>query len=172
VFTLKVNGEAQCIESGPDTPLVRVLREEIGITSVKFSCAAGACGACTVHIDGKARRSCMVTVKEAVRSSIVTLEGLSKESGWGEELHPVQAAWIEHQVPQCGYCQPGMIMSTAALLKRTPYPSDAQIAEATTNLCRCGAYPRARSAIRSLAGDDRGDIAARAEGLASFLIRS
>jgi isoquinoline 1-oxidoreductase alpha subunit len=151
-FALKVNGEAQHVEAEPGTPLMWVLRETIGITSVKFGCGVGVCGACTVHIDGEAQRSCLVTVRDAARSSIVTLEGLSKEHGW-DEMHPVQAAWIEHQVPQCGYCQPGMIMSAAALLKRTPNPNEAQIAEAMTNLCRCGTYPRVRRAIRSLAGD-------------------
>ena len=153
MITLIVNGQAHSVDVEGEVPLMWVLREKLGLTSVKYGCGAGACGACTVHIDGVARRSCVVPVASAVKAAIVTLEGLPRSAGWSEhELHPVQAAWIEHRVPQCGYCQPGMIMAVAALLRHVPNPSDTQVNEAITNLCRCGTYPRVRRAIQSLAG--------------------
>lgn len=152
MITLTVNGQAHSLDVEGEAPLMWVLRGKLGLTSVKFACGVGACGACTVHIDGAARRSCIVPVASAAAATIVTLEGLPRSAGLSEnELHPVQAAWIEQRVPQCGYCQPGMIMATAALLREVPNPSDAQVNEAITNLCRCGTYPRVRRAIHSLA---------------------
>lgn len=153
MITLIVNGQAHSVDVEGEAPLMWVLREKLGLTSVKYACGVGACGACTVHIDGAARRSCIVSVASAASATIVTLEGLPRSAGLSEhELHPVQAAWIEQRVPQCGYCQPGMIMAAAALLRDVPNPSDAQMNEAITNLCRCGTYPRVRRAIHSLAG--------------------
>jgi isoquinoline 1-oxidoreductase subunit alpha len=149
--TLYVNGQTRVVEDEPDTPLMWVLREALGLTSVKFGCGVGMCGACTVHIDGRAQRSCVVPIASVANASITTLEGLPQSAGLGvKELHPVQKAWITHQVPQCGYCQPGMIMSVCALLAENPNPTDTQIDEAITNLCRCGTYPRIRSAIHDL----------------------
>ena len=153
MITLTVNGQAHSVDMEGEVSLMWVLREKLGLTSVKYGCGVGACGACTVHIDGAARRSCVVPVASAVKAAIVTLEGLPRSAGRSEdELHPVQAAWIEHRVPQCGYCQPGMVMAVAALLRDVPNPSDTQVNEAITNLCRCGTYPRVRRAIQSLAG--------------------
>src|SRR5688572_16295512 len=149
--TLNVNGSAQEVEADADAPLMWVLREKLGLTSVKFGCGVGACGACTVHIDGVAQRSCIVPLASAAHRNIVTLEGLPQSAGLEPgELHPVQSAWIEHRVPQCGYCQPGMIMAAAALLKQTPHPTDTEVNAAITNLCRCGTYPRVRRAIETL----------------------
>jgi isoquinoline 1-oxidoreductase alpha subunit len=145
-FTL--NGEPARFEVDPDTPLLWAIREEAGLTGTKFGCGIGACGACTVHIDGTAVRSCVVPVVSVAGRAVTTIEGLAPDG----ELHAVQAAWIEHQVPQCGYCQSGMIMAIAALIERNPSPSDADIDAAVTNLCRCGTYERIRDAIRALAG--------------------
>lgn len=144
-FTL--NGEPARLEVDPDTPLLWAIREQAGLTGTKFGCGIGACGACSVHIDGTAVRSCSVPVASVAGRAVTTIEGLSRAG----EVHAVQAAWIEHQVPQCGYCQSGMIMAIAALLERNPSPSDADIDAAVTNLCRCGTYERIRNAIRSLA---------------------
>ena len=152
MITLKVNGAVHRVEAEPDTPLLWVLREELGFTGVKFGCGVAACGACTVHIDGEPVRACSLPLEAADGAEIVTIEGLPASAGLpADALHPVQRAWIEQQVPQCGYCQSGMIMAAAALLKRTPRPSDADIDAAMTNLCRCGTYPRVRRAIRSVA---------------------
>jgi isoquinoline 1-oxidoreductase alpha subunit len=144
---LIVNGRAHDIDADPDTPLLWVLREQLGLTGVKFGCGVAACGACTVHRDGVAVRSCSVPVESAVGASITTIEGLAV----GTDPHPVQSAWIEHQVPQCGYCQSGMIMASAALLAKTPDPTDAEIDAQITNICRCGTYERVRKAIHAAA---------------------
>jgi isoquinoline 1-oxidoreductase subunit alpha len=144
VFTLNVNGRRHEVEVEPDTPLLWVLRDTIGLTGTKYGCGIAACGACTVHVDGAATRSCQVAVQDAVGSAITTIEGLSAD-GRG---HPVQRAWLELDVPQCGYCQSGQIMAAAALLAETPSPSDADIAAAMTNLCRCGAYQRIRAGVK------------------------
>jgi isoquinoline 1-oxidoreductase alpha subunit len=149
--SLKVNGQLRKIEADPETPLLWVLREELGLTGTKFGCGVAACGACTVHIDGEPVRSCSMPLSAVAGADIVTIEGLAASAGAADgALHPVQAAWIDVQVPQCGYCQSGMIMTTAALLKKTPKPTDAEIGAAIGNLCRCGTYPRVRRAIRSL----------------------
>lgn len=144
---LIVNGRKVSVEVPEDTPLIWVLREELSLTGAKPGCLAGLCGACTVHIDGNAVRSCVTPVSAAAGRRITTIEGLSPDRS-----HPLQRAWIAHQVPQCGYCQPGMIMSAAALLEKTPKPSDADIDAAMSgNLCRCGTYLRIRRAIHAAA---------------------
>jgi isoquinoline 1-oxidoreductase alpha subunit len=148
----RVNGQARQADADPDKPLLWVLREDLALTGTKFGCGIGACGACTVHVNGEPVRSCSFPVSAAEGADIVTIEGLGASAGLGEgSMHPVQRAWIEVQVPQCGYCQAGMIMAAAALLRRTPRPADADIDAAITNLCRCGTYPRIRRAIRRLA---------------------
>ncbi len=152
MITLKVNGATHAIDVDPEMPLLWVLRETLSLTGVKYGCGVAACGACTVHVDGAAARSCSLPVSAAAGAEIVTIEGLPASAGLpAGELHPVQRAWVAVQVPQCGYCQSGMIMTTAALLKHTPKPTDAEIDVAITNLCRCGTYPRVRRAIRALA---------------------
>ncbi|WP_368408522.1 (2Fe-2S)-binding protein [Caldimonas mangrovi] len=149
---LHVNGRLHASESDPQAPLLWVLREDLGFTGVKFGCGVGACGACTVHLDGQAVRSCTLPAARASGHRIVTIEGLAASEGVPDgELHPLQKAWIAAQVPQCGYCQSGMLMAAAALLRRSPQPSDAEIDEAMTNLCRCGTYPRVRRAIHDAA---------------------
>lgn len=150
---LNVNGMSVDIDAPSDTPLLWILREELGLTSVKFGCGSGVCGACTVHVNGSAVRSCVISIASVDGAAITTLEGLARSAGLApNELHPVQRAWIAQQVPQCGYCQPGMIMAVAALLQAGAPPTDEQIDAAITNLCRCGTYPRVRRAIRLLAG--------------------
>lgn len=144
---LILNGKETDLAADGDTPLLWVLRDELGLVGTKYGCGIGACGACTVHIDGAAVRSCVVPAVSVAGRAVTTIEGLAA----GGDLQPVQAAWIEHQVPQCGYCQSGMLMAIAALLKRNPSPSDADIDAAVTNLCRCGTYERIRSAIHALA---------------------
>ena len=144
---LNINGHSQEVDVDPDTPLLWVLRDTLGLTGTKYGCGIAQCGACTVHIDGVATRSCSLPVSAAEGTKIVTIEGLFPDGG----LHPVQKAWIAHDVPQCGYCQSGMIMAAAALLKDTPQPSDAEIAAAITNICRCGTYARIRAAIHTAA---------------------
>jgi isoquinoline 1-oxidoreductase subunit alpha len=143
---MQVNGKPVSITAEPDTPLLWAIREELGLTGTKFGCGIAACGACSVHVNGAITRSCSVPVSEAAGKSITTIEGISGPDG---ALHPVQAAWIANQVPQCGYCQSGQIMAAVALLKQTGNPSDAQIDEAMTNICRCGTYPRIRAAIHA-----------------------
>src|SRR5262245_37354784 len=146
-FTLTVNGAEYQVDADEDTPLLWVLREKLGLTGTKFGCGIAACGACTVHVNGQPMRSCSVPVSAAVGAKITTIEGLAQ----GEDLHKVQAAWIAQQVPQCGYCQSGMIMAVAALLARVPDPTDEEIDAEITNICRCGTYERVRRAIHEVA---------------------
>ncbi len=143
---LLVNGRPAEIDADPDTPLLWVLRDDLGLTGTKYGCGVGLCGACTVHLDGEAVKSCLLALGEAAGKVVTTIEGLSADLS-----HPVQAAWIDLQVPQCGYCQPGMIMAVAALLNKTPRPTDTDIDAAITNLCRCGTYLRVRRAIHKAA---------------------
>lgn len=138
-----VNGREHVLEVDPDTPLLWVLRDHLGLNGTKFGCGIAQCGACTVHIEDSAARSCSVPISAVEGKSVLTVEGLSTPA----RLHPVQAAWLELEVPQCGYCQTGMIMAVAALLKEKPKPSDADIDAAITNICRCGTYTRIRKAI-------------------------
>jgi isoquinoline 1-oxidoreductase subunit alpha len=144
---LTINGHTQQVDVDPDTPLLWVLRDTLGLTGTRYGCGIAQCGACTVHIDGVATRSCSVPVSAAEGSQITTIEGLSANGS----LHPVQKAWIALDVPQCGYCQSGMIMAVAALLREKPRPSDADIDAAITNICRCGTYARVRAAIHTVA---------------------
>ena len=145
----QVNGRDVQFNSEPDTPLLWAVREELGLTGTKFGCGIAACGACTVHIDGEPVRSCSLPVSQAAGKRITTIEGLKSADG---TLHAVQLAWIDVQVPQCGYCQSGQIMAAAALIERTGKPSAEQVDEAMTNLCRCGTYPRIREAILTATG--------------------
>lgn len=137
-----VNGNPVKYELAPDTPLLWALRDASNLTGTKYGCGAGLCGACTVHVDGEAVRSCSVTIAELEGSFVTTIEGLSRDRS-----HPVQQAWLEKQVPQCGYCQSGMIMAAAAFLKANPRPTREEVRAAITNLCRCGTYPRIEEAI-------------------------
>lgn len=146
MITLTVNGKRYDLDIEPETPLLWVLRDEIGFTGTKFGCGAGLCGACTVHVDGVATRSCQLSASDAAGMTIVTIEGLGASN-----LHAVQRAWIEHDVPQCGYCQSGQIMAAASLIARMPHPSDAEIDAEMTNICRCGTYPRIRAAVHRAA---------------------
>ena len=144
---LTVNGQSHNVDVDPNTPLLWVLREQIGLTGTKYGCGIAQCGACTVHMDGVAMRSCSVPVSAAEGKPITTIEGLAA----GGTLHKVQKAWLEHDVPQCGYCQSGMIMAVAALLKEKPKPSDADIDGNISNICRCGTYQQVRAAIHAAA---------------------
>lgn len=145
---LTVNGRVIDVDAPPDTPLLWALREQVGLTGTKYGCGIAQCGACTVHIDGEAVRSCAITLADMKPGQkIVTIEGLSPDSS-----HPVQKAWLQLDVPQCGYCQSGMIMAAAALLAKTPKPTDADIDAAMTNICRCGTYNRVRAGIKLAAG--------------------
>jgi isoquinoline 1-oxidoreductase subunit alpha len=144
-----INGKAVALQAEPDTPLLWVIREELGLTGTKFGCGISACGACSVHVNGELARSCSVPVSDVAGKSITTIEGLKNADG---TLHAVQKAWIAAQVPQCGYCQSGQIMAAVALIKKTGKPSAAQVDEAMTNICRCGTYPRIRNAILSATG--------------------
>lgn len=150
MISLYVNGKWRDVDAPDDKPLLWVLREDLDITGPKFGCGIAACGACTVHMDGEAVRSCSLPLSAAAGKSIVTIEGLGEDLGEGQ-LHPVQRAWIEEQVPQCGYCQPGFIMATAALLMSTPKPTDREIDDALTNICRCGTYSALRRAVHRAA---------------------
>jgi len=144
---LNVNGKSYTYEAEPDTPLLWVLREQLGLTGTKYGCGVAQCGACTVHIDGVATRTCVRPVSTVkATEKIVTIEGLSQGG-----THPVQKAWVALDVPQCGFCQSGMIMAAAALLKEKPHPTDADIDGAMTNICRCGTYNRVRAAIKAAA---------------------
>lgn len=145
-----INGTPQEIDADPNSPLLWVLREQLGLTGTKFGCGVAQCGACTVHLDGQPIRSCSTAVSEAQGRQITTIEGLKAANGGA---HPLQQAWIDAQVPQCGYCQSGQLMSAAALLRDTPRPSDAQIDAAMAgNICRCGTYGRIRKAIKAASG--------------------
>ena len=144
--TFNVNGKAVTVDADPAMPLLWALREDLALTGTKFGCGIGACGACSVHVNGEITRSCSISVGDVAGKSIATIEGLGGDEG---QLGKLQQAWIAEQVPQCGYCQSGQIMAAAALLNRVPNPSDAQIDEAMTNICRCGTYPRIRKAIRT-----------------------
>ena len=146
-FTLKVNGQAHHIDVDPNTPLLWVIREWVGLTGTKYGCGIAQCGACTVHVDGAAVRSCAFPASAAEGKQITTIEGLATNG----VLNAVQQAWIEHDVPQCGYCQSGMIMAVAALLKVKRKPTDADIDGAITNICRCGTYQQVRAAIHTAA---------------------
>jgi isoquinoline 1-oxidoreductase alpha subunit len=143
MIRLTINGTAHDVDVDPNTPLLWVIRENVGLTGTKYGCGIAQCGACTVHIDGAAVRSCGMVVSDAVGKQITTVEGLAANG----VLHKVQKAWIDHDVPQCGYCQSGMIMAVAALLKEKPKPSDADIDAAITNICRCGTFQQVREAI-------------------------
>ena len=145
---LKINGQSRVVDADPNMPLLWVLRDVLQMTGTKFGCGVAACGACTVRVDRQATRSCVTPVGALVGKSIQTIEGLGEPG----RPHALQAAWIAEQVPQCGYCQSGMLMAAAALLERRPRPTDADIDEAMTNLCRCGTYQRVRAAIKRAAG--------------------
>ena len=148
-FKLVVNGKAQAVDVAPDTPLLWVLRDSLNLTGTKYGCGIAQCGACTVHVDGEAVRSCSTSIDSVVGKRITTIEGLSEKRS-----HPLQQAWIAEQVPQCGYCQSGMLMTAAELLAKTPKPSDADIDSAIGgHICRCGTYQRIRRAIHRAAGD-------------------
>ena len=142
MVSFEINSEQVSFEGDVETPLLWVLRDHLNLTGTKFGCGAGLCGACTVHIDGEANRACVVPIKAVEGLTVTTIEGLSPDA-----THPVQRAWRETDVTQCGYCQPGQIMAVAAMLKRIPSPSDDDIDQQHTNICRCGAYPRIRKAI-------------------------
>jgi len=148
MIEFRVNGATVSFDGEDETPLLWVLRDHLNLTGTKFGCGSGQCGACTVHIDGRARRSCVTTVRSARGRSVLTIEGLAPAP---DRLHPVQRAWLEFDVPQCGYCQAGQIMAAADLLIRIPTPSDADIDANIRNICRCGTYPRIRKAIHRAA---------------------
>jgi isoquinoline 1-oxidoreductase subunit alpha len=146
MVSITVNGEPRRLDVEDETPLLWVLRDEIGLTGTKYGCGIAQCGACTVHVNGEAMRSCSVPIGTIDGAAITTIEGLSADS-----THPVQRAWLEHDVPQCDYCQSGQIMAVAALLESNPKPSDAEIDDAITNICRCGTYERIRRAVHRAA---------------------
>ncbi len=146
MISLTVNGQAHQVDAEPEKPLLWVLREDLAILGPKFGCGVAACGACTVHVDGVAVRSCSLPVAEAAGKNVLTIEGLGRG-----RLHAVQQAWIEQQVPQCGYCQPGFMMAAAALLAANPRPSDSDIDEGLSNICRCGTYSAVRRAVHRAA---------------------
>jgi isoquinoline 1-oxidoreductase alpha subunit len=148
MVSFKINSEEVSFEGDADTPLLWVIRDHLRLTGTKFGCGIGQCGACTVHIDGAAQRSCITPVSAINGRDITTIEGLAPSD---DELHPVQQAWLEHDVPQCGYCQAGQIMAAVDLLKRNPNPSDKDIDDGHTNICRCGTYVRIRKAIHRAA---------------------
>ena len=150
VTSFSVNGKEKTVQVDPQKPLLWVLREQLDLTGTKFGCGIAQCGACTVHIDGQAIRSCVTPIASVAGKAVTTIEGLKSKS---DEQHPLQQAWIEHQVPQCGYCQSGQLMSAAALLSENPNPNDADIDQAMKgNICRCGMYGRIREAIKAVAG--------------------
>ena len=152
MVTLNVNGTASSFDGDDDMPLLWYLRDELRLIGNRFGCGAGLCGACTVHVDGAAVRSCQTSLKTLAGKKVVTIEGLSPDG-----THPVQRAWAQHNVAQCGYCQSGQIMQAAALLERTPAPSDADIERVMTgNICRCGTYQRIRAAIKTAAAGQKG----------------
>jgi isoquinoline 1-oxidoreductase subunit alpha len=148
MIAVSVNGQSHQVDVEPDTPLLWVLRDTIGLTGTKYGCGIGQCGACTVHLGGVATRSCQIPIAAVGNRPIVTIEALAANG----KLHPVQQAWLDHDVPQCGYCQSGMIMAVVALLRAKPQPTDAEIDATITNICRCGTYQRIRAAIHAAAG--------------------
>ncbi len=148
MIAVSVNGQSHQVDVEPDTPLLWVLRDTIGLTGTKYGCGIGQCGACTVHLGGVATRSCQIPIGEVGNRPVVTIEALAVNG----KLHPVQQAWLDHDVPQCGYCQSGMIMAVVALLRAKPRPTDAEIDATITNICRCGTYQRIRAAIHAAAG--------------------
>ena len=156
MISLTVNGTEHRLEVSSDMRLLWVLRDILGLTGTKFGCGMSQCGSCTVHLDGEAARSCVIPVSVAAGKNITTIEGLSADGS-----HPLQRAWVEHQVPQCGYCQTGMIMAAAALLAKNPTPTDADIDGSITNICRCGTYARIRAAIHTASGKPASDTGAR-----------
>jgi isoquinoline 1-oxidoreductase subunit alpha len=145
--TILVNGRSATVSDPPETPLLWVLRDSLGLTGTKYGCGVGQCGACTVHVDGAATRSCVTPLSAVAGRPVLTIEGLAPAG----QLHKLQQAWLQERVSQCGYCQAGMLMSAAALLARVPQPSDAQVREAITNLCRCGTHPRVLRAVQRAA---------------------
>jgi isoquinoline 1-oxidoreductase alpha subunit len=147
MIRLKINGQTHETDADPETPLLWVLRDNLNLTGTKYACGIGVCGSCTVHIDGRAARACSVSVGSVGQREVTTIEGLLTD-----DRHPLARAWIELDVPQCGYCQPGMLMTAAALLAENPNPSDADIDRVLTNICRCGTYNRIRQAIHVAAG--------------------
>jgi isoquinoline 1-oxidoreductase alpha subunit len=147
MISLTINGQTHNIDVEPDTPLLWAIRENVGLTGTKYGCGIAQCGSCTVHVDGVAMRSCATPVSAAAGKKITTIEGLAEKG----VLHKVQQAWLAHEVPQCGYCQSGMIMAVAALLKDKPKPTDADINDAITNICRCGTFVQVRAAIHAAA---------------------
>jgi len=157
MLSLTVNGRTRAVDVEPEMPLLWVLRDQLNLPGTKYGCGIAVCGACTVLVDGEAVRSCALPASAATGRKIVTIEGLSPRG-----LHRIQKAWIEHEVPQCGYCQTGMIMAAAALLATNPRPTDADIDATMTNLCRCGTYARVRQAIHALAGDAAAPAAKKA----------
>ncbi len=165
-MNLNVNGQTHTLQADqtePGMPLLWVLRDVLNLTGTKFGCGVSACGACTVHVDGQAVRACVTPLSAAQGKAVRTIEAL----GTPDQPHALQAAWVAHQVPQCGYCQSGMLMAAAALLAKNPNPSDADIDVAITNICRCGTYPRIRAAIQSAAKAVRADVSRdRVRGLA------
>ena len=148
MISITVNGTGHDVDVPADMPLLWVVRDELRMTGTKFGCGVAQCGACTMHVDGVATRTCVLPVSQAVGKQIRTIEGLSTDSS-----HPVQRAWIAEQVPQCGYCQSGQIMAATALLQKTKHPTDDEISQAMTNICRCGTYDRIRSAIHRAAAE-------------------
>ena len=148
MVSFRVNSQDVVFDGDQETPLLWVLRDHVHLTGTKYGCGVGLCGTCTVLVDGQARRSCLTPVSSIAGKSVTTIEGLAASA---EEQHPVQTAWLEHDVPQCGYCQAGQIMATVELLQRIPNPTDADIDAQLTNLCRCGTYPRIRAAIHRAA---------------------
>ncbi|SMF48046.1 isoquinoline 1-oxidoreductase, alpha subunit [Alteromonadaceae bacterium Bs31] len=153
MLRITVNGKLVELDVDPEMPLLYALRENLGLTGTKFGCGVGLCGACTVHLDGEPVRSCATPVSAALGSSVTTIEGLAK----GEALHPLQEAWLDNKVPQCGYCQSGQIMSAVALLEENAQPSDEQIEDwMQGNICRCGTYPRIKKAIKQVATSKKG----------------
>jgi isoquinoline 1-oxidoreductase alpha subunit len=147
MISLNINGKSHQVDVEPDTPLLWVIRDTVGMTGTKYGCGIAQCGACTVHVNGEPMRSCSVPVSDAAGKKVTTIEGLATNG----KLHKVQQAWIDNDVPQCGYCQSGMIMAVAALLKKNPQPSDADIDKELTNICRCGTYQNIRAAIHAAA---------------------
>ena len=148
--TLDINGQSRTVDAEEGTPLLWVLRDYLGMTGTKFGCGIGQCGACTVHVNGAATRSCLLPFESLSDAKITTIEGLSPDAS-----HPLQRAWLDLDVPQCGYCQAGMLMAAAALLRDRPNPTDTEIDSAVTNICRCGTYPRIRAAIHQAAASPR-----------------